>query len=84
MSTKAMPAPTSRIQEIYGFLAGKTILGVRAMTQEEMELFGWDNNSSKDAIIVLLSGGHAIIPSQDPEGNGPGHLFVERTETVVD
>lgn len=53
-------------------LKGKTVAGVRYMTDEEVESFGW----YKCAPIVLFTDGSALIPQSDDEGNDSGALFV--------
>lgn len=62
----------------YDNLKGKTIIGVREMNAEEVDLFGWADHGSTKPMVLILTGNLAIIPSMDPEGNGPGHLFVEK------
>ncbi len=61
-------------------LRGRTIKDVRAMTAEEIKMFGWYDNGT--AVVLLLDNEMAIIPSRDPEGNGPGFLFVEKTKKM--
>jgi hypothetical protein len=50
------------------------------MKSEELELFGWDLRYGSEPMVIILDDLTAIIPSQDPEGNGPGHLFVTEAE----
>lgn len=54
-------------------LVGKTVVGVRAMTREEMEEEGWDYRG--DCTVLIFSDGSRAYASEDPEGNGPGALF---------
>jgi hypothetical protein len=63
----------------YASLVGKTVKTVRALTQDELEMFFWGNY---EGMIIIFTDGTAIVPSADPEGNGPGHLFIERTTTL--
>ena len=65
------------VQKEWGSLVGASILKVREMTEDELEMYGWEKGGGAVPIVVHLSDGRAIVPSQDPEGNGPGHLFVE-------
>lgn len=61
-------------------LVGKTIVAVRYLTDEEREDLDWYNRS----IVLQLSDGTLIWPSQDDEGNGAGALFttIESLPTV--
>lgn len=63
-------------------LVGRKITSVRAMTAAELDLYGWDPGYRSTGLVVMLDNGQAIVPSQDPEGNGPGHLFIEDTEAT--
>lgn len=60
----------------WGSLVGASILKVREMTEDELEMYAWDSRGGAVPIVLHLSDGRAIVPSQDPEGNGPGHLFI--------
>lgn len=61
-------------------LVGKKVVLVRPMRPEEITLFGWEDYNSEHAIVILFDDGTAIIPMQDPEGNGSGVLAIERAE----
>ena len=52
-------------------LNGKVIVGVRYLTDDEMEQFGW----FKRPLAIFLQDGTYIIPSVDDEGNDGGALF---------
>jgi hypothetical protein len=52
------------------------------MSPAELKMFYWNNGSSGVGMVIELDDGSALVPSCDPEGNGPGHLFLEKTETV--
>ncbi len=57
-------------------VVGATIVAVRPMTKEEAEREGWSIGGRQGAPMVLeLSTGAVLYPSQDEEGNGPGALF---------
>lgn len=64
-------------------LLGKTVIGVRYMTNEELEISGWPCR----ALMLLLKGAAgetvAVYPSSDDEGNGPGALFTSDPEYGV-
>lgn len=60
-------------------VVGRKIVGIRWMTQDEMDREGWDNTT----VLIELDDGTKLYPSQDDEGNGPGALFgVENGKTV--
>lgn len=65
------------IKREYGGLVGRTIKTVRPLTAGEARDFMWDGG-----MVIILDDGTALVPSQDPEGNGPGHIFLESVETV--
>ena len=53
---------------------GLWITAIRPMTAKELRERMWDNHDGT-AVVVHLSDGSSLYPSQDPEGNGPGALF---------
>lgn len=57
-------------------LSGRTIEAGRPATQAELARHGWsvDRNDGPPTVFDV-SGGVTLIPSRDPEGNGPGALF---------
>ena len=70
------------IKKEWGSLIGRTITGVREMTDQELDDFGWERSGGSLPVIYLLDDGLTFTPSQDPEGNGPGHIFVEKWVTA--
>lgn len=80
-----MPAKTAKdhskyIAEEFGSLVGKTVVKVRQMTQDECDQFMWDARYGEVPIVLELNDGSFVVPSQDPEGNGAGFLFVITAE----
>ena len=73
---------TAYIKREYGSLVGKKIEKVRPMSPAELKMFYWNSGASGVGMVIELDDGSALVPSCDPEGNGPGHLFLEKTETV--
>jgi hypothetical protein len=69
--------PKKYIEKEYGSIVGAKIIGVRPLTASELADMGWDD-SYDVGFVILLDNGQALIPSMDPEGNGAGHVFVER------
>ena len=57
--------------EIKAKLLGKKIVGIRYMTDKEVEHFGWHSK----AVVLQLDDGGELIPSMDDEGNNAGALF---------
>ena len=70
------------IKKEWGSLIGRTITGVREMTDGEVEEFGWERGGGSIPMVYELDNGLTFTPSQDPEGNGPGHIFVEKWVTA--
>ncbi|MDB2578766.1 hypothetical protein N9Y00_06975 [Tateyamaria sp.] len=52
-------------------LIGRTIVGVRNLSQEESDYLDWWGNAE----ILMLDDGTEIVPSRDPEGNDAGILW---------
>lgn len=73
--TAPPPAPTPPPAPVSPFV-GLTIVAVRPMTAAEARVEGWRLSPHHGPPMVLvLSEGFLIYPSQDDEGNGPGALF---------
>ena len=53
-------------------IEGKTIAAVRWMTEDELDMFGWGDQG--DGVILFFNDGSWLVPSSDPEGNGPGFI----------
>ena len=58
----------------FGAYIGKTIATIRPMTKKEVEDMAWSYDYD-EAFVIIFTDGSALIPSQDPEGNGAGFLF---------
>ena len=56
-------------------LIGKTIKGVRDITDEEYDQLGWYKNSNPTAVLEFSDDTYAIVMA-DPEGNGTGFLDI--------
>jgi len=54
-------------------LVGRTIIGMRRLTDEEMEECGWTENP----MMILLDNDTFILPQRDDEGNDGGVLYVQ-------
>lgn len=59
------------LNEIRPKLEGRTIKRVRIMTDDELEVTGWE----RKAVVLELDDGHSIWPSMDDEGNDAGAIF---------
>ena len=83
MQRKRTPEEQARItkyihDEFAVPLIGETIAMVREMEDDEKMMFGWEGRWDAP-IVIQLSNGTILIPSRDEEGNGPGHLIVQKT-----
>ena len=61
-------------------LKGRTIVKVRYLMDEEMEVMGW----YKRPICFELDNGTLCIPSMDDEGNDGGSLFYQEQGKELD
>jgi len=72
------------VKEKYGSIVGQKIAQVRPLSVQEQLDFGWDDAGYGGIpMVIILENGAALVPSQDPEGNGPGHIFLESVVVVV-
>lgn len=69
---------TAYYRKEYASLVGQMIVGVRAMTPEEQDDFGWGH--AEPGVIFTMTNGRWFIPMRDEEGNGPGALLFEGRE----
>jgi hypothetical protein len=65
---------TKYYRKEYEALIGRTVMDVRSMYPEEMELFMWDGDLG---CVIILSDGGMVIPMRDEEGNGAGALMIQ-------
>lgn len=72
---KRYDARTKWVTREYGEFVGKTVKEIRPLRKSESEAFGWDYEY-EDGFAIVFTDGSVLIPSQDPEGNGAGWLFV--------
>lgn len=61
-----------RIEDFQKHLVGKTISGIRNLTQGEMEMMGW----YKNPLVIILNDDTQIIFQSDDEGNDGGAAFL--------
>ena len=66
------------IRREYGSLVGRTIMAVRPLGDEELDGLFWGRHGGVP-MVLILDDGSAVIPSADPECNGPGHLLIAET-----
>ena len=68
------------IKDIKKVVLHRQIVGVRYMTDEEVEEFGW----SSAAVVLALADGTLLFPSMDDEGNDAGAIFTtnDRLPTI--
>jgi len=61
-------------------LVGRTIKNLFYMRNEDTQAMGW----YESGIVLVLDNGMQVIVQQDPEGNGPGSLYlVSETAEVL-
>ncbi len=62
-------------------LLGRTIVGIRYLTDKEVEDMGWYQSS----VVFILDNGSLFFPSADDEGNNGGTLFgqTEKGEEIT-
>ncbi|MGI9459016.1 MAG: hypothetical protein ACR2NF_03370 [Pirellulales bacterium] len=67
----------NEIEDLDLDLIGRTIVGVRSMTQHEIYVFGWDEyvGMQGDAVVIELDNGALLVPSRDAELNGGGQMM---------
>lgn len=64
------------IKKEFGSLVGRTIKAVRPLRQAELEDMYWHDACGSVGFAIILDDGQVLIPSQDEEGNGPGHVII--------
>jgi hypothetical protein len=65
-------------------IEGMTITELRPMTPAEIEAEGWEvGYGNGTPLVMVLSNGVRLYPSQDYEGNGGGVLFGIDTDGVT-
>lgn len=62
-------------------IVGSTIVDIRPMTASEMADEGWRKNEIP--MVIVLSSGTILYPSQDTEGNDAGSLFGKTSDGVA-
>ncbi len=75
--TTITKTPAEIVRAEYGAIVGKRVLDVRPLTAAELSDLAWDDSSGTIPLVIFFEDGKALIPSMDPEGNGPGHLFID-------
>ena len=68
------------VNKCNSILKGRTIVNVRYLNDDEMELMGW----YKRPICFVLDNGTLCIPSMDDEGNDGGSLFYQEQGKELD
>jgi len=60
-------------------LVGKTITGVRYLTEEERATLGWYSRT----LVLMLNDGTFVWASSDDEGNNAGALFTTDEKLIT-
>jgi hypothetical protein len=61
--------------EYYGAIVGKKVRSVRLVQPLELEALGWDD-INEPVIQIVMTDGTVVLPTRDPEMNGPGFLAI--------
>jgi len=77
MSVEETARMTKYYRMAYAPLRGRTVIDVRAMYPEEMELFIWHG---EPGVVIELDDGNLVVPMSDAEGNAPGQLMMDKGE----
>jgi hypothetical protein len=64
------------LQRQYSSLIGKKIKAIRLLTDSEVEDLYWDKTYGDVAFAIILDDDQVLIPSSDPECNGPGFILL--------
>ena len=67
-------------ETVDGEIVGSKIIDLRPMTADEMEAEGWQKREIP--MVLVLSSGTILYPSQDTEGNDAGSLFGKTSDGV--
>ena len=67
-------AKNAYLKREYGSLIGKTVSGVRALTDKELTEFMW--HEGEIAVVLEFTDKTFAIVVQDDEGNGAGSLWL--------
>ena len=60
-------------------VVGQKVKEVRLLTADEREDFDFSYADPAMALALIFDDGTALVPLQDPEGNGPGYIEVLTT-----
>jgi len=72
-----LPPPTKDAPAI----VGQRIIGLRELTDKELEEEGWERDAVDGPATVLeLDNGSILYPMRDGEGNGPGVLIQRKKD----
>lgn len=80
--TAVLTPPTPRKATPFS-LVGRTVVDVRPLEPDEMDVLGWDPDGDPGTVIQL-TGGVLLWAVQDEESNGAGVLFCQDLEKQVE
>lgn len=64
-------------------LIGKRIVGIRSLTEAELDGNGWDRRTAATSPVLVFDDGSTLLAMCDEEGNGPGALLWRNEEGEV-
>jgi hypothetical protein len=63
------------IDKQFGTFIGKTIHSIRPLKSSELKDLYWERYYGDVPMAIIFTDGQVLIPSSDPEANGPGFLL---------
>lgn len=60
----------------YSTIINRTIVAIRPLKDTELKQLYWDKTHGDLAFAIILDDGQVMIPSSDPECNGPGYILM--------
>ena len=66
------------VQKHFASLIGRRILSVAALSRKQSTAIGFDDATigMNPVLAITLDNGVVVIPTADPEGNGPGWMEI--------
>lgn len=68
--------PIEILHKEYGSIINKKIVGIRPLVKEELDELYWTESYGEIAFAIILEDDQVLVPSRDPECNGPGFIIL--------
>jgi hypothetical protein len=82
MNVGKMKTEEEVLSQEYAGIIGRTIKSIRLLNDNELKDLYWDKTYGDLAFAIILDDGQVLIPSSDPECNGPGYILLADLVTV--